>query len=111
MNNVTFYKSPEAKYTYYIETENQIYRAVNTQGLIRNESRMLVNDSQPTKYDYPRIADFIIPVSHVAKRAVEVAAETIPYRIKRSFMYYTSVADNRRYKFKHFQDTKSLIVK
>lgn len=111
MNKVTFYKTPKAKYTYYIETENHVYKAFNTQGLFRNESRMLVNDSYPTKYEYPRITDFITPVNHVAERAVEVAAETIPYRVKRSFIYYTSVADNRRYKFKHFQDKKFLTVK
>jgi len=108
VNNIKFYKTPKAKYTYYITQGNQAYKVFNTQGLRRVEYRTLVNDST-TNYAYNRIADFIIPVSHVAEKAVEI--DTIPTRLKKSFMYYTTVADNRRHKFKKYQDKKQLIMK
>lgn len=109
MNKIKFYKTPKAKYTYYITQGNQAYRVVNTEGLCRIEYRTLVNKSTVTNYTYDRIADFIIPVNHIAEKAVEI--ETIPTRLKKSFMYYTTVADNRRYKFKKYQDKKQLIMK
>lgn len=110
MTKIKYYKTPKAKYTYYFVADNQTYRLFNTQGMVRKEKRMLVNDSYSTNYEYLRLADFVKPVSHVAEKAVEVTAETIPFRLKKSFMYYTSVADNRRYKNLQYQD-KQLMVK
>ncbi len=110
MTKIKYYKTPKAKHTYYFVADNQAYRVFNTQGLVRKEKRMLVNDSYSTNYEYLRLADFINPVSHVAEKAVEVEAETIPFRLKKSFMYYTSVADNRRYKNLQYQN-KQLMVK
>lgn len=110
MTKIKYYKTPKAKYTYYFVADNQTYRLFNTQGMVRKEKRMLVNDSYSTNYEYLRLADFVKPVSHVAEKAIEVTAETIPFRLKKSFMYYTSVADNRRYKNLQYQD-KQLMVK
>lgn len=110
MTKIKYYKTPKAKHTYYFVADNQAYRVFNTQGLGRTEKRMLVSNSYPTTYEYLRLADFISPVSHVAEKAVEVEAETVPFRLKKSFLYYTSVADNRRYKNLQYQN-KQLMVK
>lgn len=93
------YKTSKSQFTYYINQGKKFFRIYNRKGLKRSLRYLPVNSTVAVEYTYDYQADGIAEVEKLPKNCMEIDMKDLPYNTKRSFQYYTTVADNRRYKY------------